>query len=131
MRQRSAWRQGQGARSASRCRLHAQGPRLLGVACLFEQVAQAAHRGAFVVRSGPRQRARIGVCAEVFGDLRHAVDATRAVHVVHAVKQRQLDTGHDREACRRLDRLDERRLVAGGEGLGLLVDELQAMRAER
>ena len=108
-----------------------QRPCLLDVARLFEQVAQAAHRGAFVVRGGPGQLARIGACAEVLGDLRHAVEATGPMHVAHAVEQRQLDAGHDGEAGRRLDRLDERRFVAGGKGLGLLVDELQAMRAER
>jgi hypothetical protein len=101
------------------------------MACVFEQVAQAAHRGAFIVPSGPCQLARIGACAKVFGDLCHAAKAACPMHVAHAVEQRQLNAGHHCEAGRRLDRLDERCFVACGKGLGLLVDELQAMRAER
>jgi hypothetical protein len=80
---------------------------LLGVARLFQQVAQAAHRGAFVVRCSPCQPARISVRAKVFGDLCHAAEATGPMHVAHAVEQGQLDACHDGVAGWRLDGIDE------------------------
>jgi hypothetical protein len=52
-------------------------------------------------------------------------------HVAHAVQQGQLDACHDGEAGWRLDGIDERSFVAYRKGLGLLIDELQAMRAQR
>ena len=70
------------------------------MACLIKEVAQAAHRSAFVVRGGRCQLAQIDACAKVFGDLRHAAEAACPMHVAHAVELHQLEAGNDREAGR-------------------------------
>jgi hypothetical protein len=65
-----------------------QCPGLAYVAREIKQIAEPPHGRVLVGAGGLRELARVGLAADVFGDLRDAIDAARLVKVAGAVQQR-------------------------------------------
>src|SRR5690606_30313555 len=97
----------------------------------LQKVAEATHRGVFIVGCDRRQHVRSGLPAEILGDLREAVDARGLMEVARTVEQRQLEARDFGKARLTLERAEPVGPVDLTECSGTLIDELQLLPADR
>src|SRR5581483_342077 len=93
----------------------------------LEQIAEPPNGRVLVNLGELGQLARVGFAAQVLRNLRHAVDACRAMEVARAVQKSKLDARHLCEAGLAFHLREPFLPVGLLEGVGSLIDELETM----